>query len=97
MTGARPTLVAVLRHPDDSNLILVDGPELSPVTVIDMDLGRSFDGRPGDRDEADIAIEMADLWESQVAYLPDGRAKAFVLDTARSLRRSAEDVLEEYA
>lgn len=83
-------LVAVLRHPDASNIIEVSagGQE---VHVVGMDLGSNFDGYPRNEEEASVALDMAAEWEKAVAMLPDSPARRLVLSTVDEMRGYAAD------
>lgn len=59
--AADTPIVLVVRHPDHANEIHTDG----DVTVIDIDLGSSFDGKPTDPGEAEE-------WAEGIAYQLDG-------------------------
>lgn len=63
----KPT-VLVVRDPDEATSITVS-PEGS-VTVVEVDLGSSFNGQPTDTDEADSADEIADRLGVETNHLP---------------------------
>lgn len=86
MSATAPVVVVVVRHPDSANQIAAWTPDGRPVTIVDADLGSSFDGRPTDADEADTAREIAARLREGVAGLPACEA--------RELARSWADTLE---
>jgi hypothetical protein len=77
-------VVLVIRDPDDENTFVVDG----EVETIDIDLGRTFDGR---KEFRALSNEAQREWiESTIAKVADLRVES-------NVRQAVEQLVEELA
>lgn len=94
MTTATVTVV-IVRHPDSETQYSAYAPTGVEVEFIVADLGSSFDGKPTDQDEAEVALEIAKSLDDGTAHLPaESATRALAYSWAESLRDDAAEFVD---